>query len=55
MVQITPTGLDARSKLLELRNELEAELMASWTNDPDALQTLEDVAVLLKQRLSRLR
>lgn len=56
MVQITPAGLEARSMLLKLRERIEADLRGSLTIDDEvALQSLESLAALLKQRLSRLR
>lgn len=56
MVRITPAGLDARSLLLRMRENLEVELVSSFSNGIDGVkQALETIAATLKARLSRLR
>lgn len=56
MVQITPAGLEARSELMQLREEIEVQLRGSLTIDDEvSLRSLESLATVLKQRLSRLR
>ncbi|KQT53670.1 hypothetical protein ASG43_17690 [Aureimonas sp. Leaf454] len=56
MVRITPAGLDARSRLLAMREKLEKELVAAFAGDAEAIiQTLDTVAQILRARLMRLR
>ncbi|KQT54372.1 hypothetical protein ASG43_01825 [Aureimonas sp. Leaf454] len=56
IVKITPAGLDARSRLLLMREKLEKELISSFPGDVEAaIQALEEVAGTLRTRLLRLR
>ncbi|KQT53308.1 hypothetical protein ASG43_19035 [Aureimonas sp. Leaf454] len=56
MVRITPAGLDAKSRLLEVRASLEKELATPLAENGASVVTgLETVANLLAARLSRLR
>lgn len=56
MVRITAAGLDARSRLLDMRAKLEAELVSSFPGDiTSMMRALVEVSAVLKARLSRVR
>lgn len=56
MVRITAAGLDARSRLLDMREKLEAELVSSFPgNTVSMTKALADVSAILKTRLARIR
>ena len=56
MVRITPVGLEARQRLLDMRVTLENELASSLASDTQRVaEALDAVSAYLKARLSRYR